>query len=102
MSGEIVETITTLPAMLHQTIEKYTRRKAVVSKSTISYRELGEQVNRLAHALMNLDVIKGSRVGLLLSNSLEFMYAYFGILSIGAVVVPLNTFLQQRSQKKRL
>ena len=42
---------------------------------------------------MNLNVIKGSRVGLLLANSLEFMYAYFGILSIGAVVVPLNTFL---------
>ena len=90
-----METITTLPAMLHQTIEKYPRQKAVISKVTVNYREFGEQVNRLAHALMNLDVIKGSRVGLLLSNSLEFMYAYFGILSIGAVVVPLNTFLKQ-------
>jgi len=89
-----VDTITTLPAMLHQTIEKYPRRKAVISKGTVNYREFGEQVNRLAHALMNLNVIKGSRVGLLLSNSLEFMYAYFGTLSIGAVVVPLNTFLQ--------
>ncbi len=89
-----METITTLPAMLHQTIEKYPRRKAVISNVTVNYREFGEQVNRLAHALMNLNVIKGSRVGLLLSNSLEFMYAYFGILSIGAVVVPLNTFLQ--------
>ncbi len=80
--------------MLQETIAKYPRHKAIISNKTIHYQELGEQVNRVAHALMSLNVVKGNKIGLFLSNCPEFIYAYFGALSIGAVIVPINTFLQ--------
>ena len=56
----------------------------------LTFAELNERCNRLAHALLDGGIAKGERVGLLLMNSAEFMEAYFALAKVGAVVVPLN------------
>ena len=39
---------------------------------------------------------KGDRVALLLPNSPQFIIAYYGILKVGAVIVPLNPLYTER------
>ena len=56
----------------------------------LTYQELNERSNRLAHSFLAAGVAKAERVGLLLMNSAEFMEAYFALAKIGAVIVPLN------------
>lgn len=60
----------------------------------ITYRELDEQSNRLANGLLKRGVRKGDRVCLLMDNSPEFYYAYFGIIKIGAIAGPINCWWQ--------
>ncbi len=59
----------------------------------ISYAELLARVNKAANAFRQLDVRREERVALLLPDSPEFAYAFWGALKIGAVALPLNTFL---------
>jgi benzoate-CoA ligase len=60
----------------------------------VSYRELLISVNRVGNALLELGVRMEERVAILLPDSPEFLYAFFGAIKIGAVAVPLNTYLQ--------
>jgi benzoate-CoA ligase family protein len=61
----------------------------------ITYGELGERVDRVASALRDrLDVRPEERVVMLLHDEPAFAYAFFAILKIGAVAVPLNTLLK--------
>ena len=62
---------------------------------TFTYREINESCNRWAHAFTGLKVKKGDRIGILLRNCNEFLEAYFGLVKIGAVLVPLNWRLTQ-------
>jgi long-chain acyl-CoA synthetase len=57
---------------------------------TTTYREVADQTDRLAAALLGLGVRKGERVGICMPNCPEFVLAYFAILKAGAVVVATN------------
>jgi benzoate-CoA ligase len=57
----------------------------------ITYDEVLQKVNRFGSALQRLGVRPEERVLLLLHDSPEFVYAFFGAIKIGAVPVPLNT-----------
>ncbi|MCE5300485.1 MAG: long-chain fatty acid--CoA ligase [Spirochaetia bacterium] len=58
-----------------------------------SFREAYEDSLKFAAGLKHLGVKKGDRVAMLLNNSMEFVIAYFGVIYLGAEVVPFNTFL---------
>jgi len=55
-----------------------------------TYAQFNERVNRLAHALSPLEVIKGDRIGMLSVNCNQYMEAYFATAKLGAIFVPLN------------
>lgn len=59
----------------------------------ISYAELDEWIRRMAGALHELGVSRWDQVGILAGNIPEFVYAFFGVLRLGAVASPLNIFL---------
>ena len=63
---------------------------------TYTYKELDTMVRRTANVFMAHGVGFGDRVTLLLGNSPEFLFAYFAASMMGAVIVPLNTFLKER------
>jgi non-ribosomal peptide synthetase component F len=57
---------------------------------SLTYRELEERSNQLAHLLRDRGIRKGDRVGLYFPKSLESLVAMFGILKAGAAYVPLD------------
>src|ERR1700731_1921923 len=60
----------------------------------VSYRQLFERVTRAGNALKKLGVRQEERVGLLLLDTPEFPYCFFGGIKIGAVPIPINTLLK--------
>ena len=56
----------------------------------MTYRELKDQVDRLATALARLGVVKGTRVAIQLPNLPQTVIAYYAALAAGAEVVMTN------------
>jgi len=59
-------------------------------RKSITWKEFDSFSNRIASALMESGVKKGGSVVHLMTNCLEWLPVYFGILRTGAKVVPLN------------
>ncbi len=58
-----------------------------------SFTEFFAAVDRFAHYLVNVARIKpGDRVAIAMRNYPEWMFAFVGAVSVGAVVVPLNSW----------
>ena len=60
----------------------------------ISYERLGEMAGRFADALRELGVEKGDRVALISKPRAAWVTAFFAILKVGAIVLPLDPDLQ--------
>ncbi|MGC5831634.1 non-ribosomal peptide synthase/polyketide synthase [Ralstonia pseudosolanacearum] len=58
--------------------------------STLSYRELDSQANRLAHRLIARGVVPDARVGLCVERGLPMVIGVLGILKAGGSYVPLD------------
>jgi long-chain acyl-CoA synthetase len=56
----------------------------------LTYRQLNEQVDRMATALYQLGVRKGDRVAVMLPNSPHYVITFFAAVRIGAIVVNIN------------
>ena len=63
---------------------------------TVTYAELDAASGRIAGLLADRGVGAGDRVGLMLPNTFEFVFGYYGILRVGATVVPMNPLLKPR------
>lgn len=68
----------------------------ISEQKEISYRQLYGCAMMFSKKLVDSGIKPRDRVILSFENSIEFYVAYFGILQIGAIVIPLNTFLQDR------
>jgi long-chain acyl-CoA synthetase len=66
-----------------------------VDDQKIRYQEILEKADKLAALLSKRGVKEGDRVAFFLRNSPEFIYAIFAVSKIGAVIVPVNTFLKE-------
>lgn len=62
----------------------------------LSYGDVAAGANRIGHALKRLGVRIEQRVLLLLPDCVEFVYAFWGALKLGAVAIPTNTLLTPR------
>ncbi len=60
----------------------------------VTYAQVAENANRFGNALRRLGVGIEQRVLLLLLDSPEFVYAFFGAMKLGAVPIPTNTNLR--------
>ena len=89
------------PPLLEQTIgdsldaavASHPDREALVDRAQgvrLSSRELGEQVDRLARALLAAGVEKGDRVGIWSPNTAEWVFVQFATAKVGAVLVNIN------------
>jgi len=83
---------TSVPYNLKVSAERYPEKTAIVYYgTTISYERLHEEVRRLAGYLQeDLGVKKGDRIILYMQNSPQFVIAFYAVLRLGAVVVPVN------------
>ena len=58
--------------------------------SELSYKELDDLSDRMATLLVSCGVQRGDRVAALLPNCPQFLIAFYGILKLGAIFVPVN------------
>ncbi|MBQ3547755.1 MAG: acyl--CoA ligase [Clostridia bacterium] len=56
----------------------------------LTWSEFDRKANRFANLLLSRGFRKGTKVAILLMNSLEWLPVYFGILKAGCIAVPLN------------
>ena len=62
----------------------------IVGNERLTYRQIEERANQLAHALIAAGVDRGDRVVTCLPNSVDVVLAIFGTLKAGAVFVVVN------------
>jgi amino acid adenylation domain-containing protein len=82
----------------------------ICGSQSLSYQELNERANRLAHYLMKLGVGHETRVGICLERGTEMIAAMLAVLKAGAAYVPLdpkypaerNSYMLEDSQAKAL
>ena len=71
--------------------ERFPDKEAIVFRgASITYRELEQRSNQLAHGLIASGVRTGDRVGLYLAKSIESIIGIFGIMKAGAAYVPMD------------
>jgi len=69
-------------------VERYPAKE---KRRTLTWEEFNAETNRIGNYLKKeLGIKKGDCVLHLFNNSIEWLTTYFGIIKIGAVVVPLN------------
>ena len=61
---------------------------------TFTYDQVDEVSGRVAAALLATGLRRGDKVAVQLPNLPQFLFAYFGILKAGLVMVPLNPLLR--------
>lgn len=81
----------TFEALLENTKRKFSDRPAVgfVHGETISYAKLYENIQTVKQQLFRLGVEKGDRVAIYAPSCPTWSQAYFAIVSLGAIAVPL-------------
>ncbi|MFE7277289.1 long-chain fatty acid--CoA ligase [Streptomyces sp. NPDC057623] len=70
------------------------RTALVAGPERVSYGDLWLAARRCAAALRGRGLAPGDRVALLLPNTPDFPAVYFGLLALGATVVPVNALLK--------
>ena len=58
--------------------------------AALSWREIARATERAANALRAAGVVKGSHVGVLLPNVIEYPIIWLGLARLGAVMAPIN------------
>ncbi|MGA9048665.1 MAG: AMP-binding protein [Dehalococcoidia bacterium] len=82
--------VTVLDQLADYTKERPDFPIAIFMGKELSYQELEDQSNALAHALIDMGVKRGDRVTVLFLNSPQVFVCNFAIWKVGAIVVPLN------------
>lgn len=90
-----VEGSATIPSLVRHAAEQFPDREYIITPSRrITFGETELQSRRLAQRLLRSGIGKGSRVGILFPQGPDFVVAFLAITRIGAIAVPLSTFLK--------
>lgn len=87
-----IEPVTgSLSDLLDERVAQWSDRPAIAFfDRTVSYRDLGDRVARVAGGLRGLGVKAGDRVALIMPNAPQHVIAFYAVLRLGAVVVEHN------------
>ena len=87
----------TIGSAYDRTVATYPDHEALVvpfQGIRLTYRELGEQVDRVARGLIGLGLRNGDRVGMWSPNNAEWMYIQFAAAKAGVILVNINPAYQ--------
>jgi long-chain acyl-CoA synthetase len=81
-----------LKQVLENAAARFAAKDAIImGDRRVSFRQLDEDANRVARALMAMGVKKGDRVAMLQASNPEFVTVFFGIIKAGAIACPLDS-----------
>ena len=91
MNSNNWEGVLNLPRMLKHSAQNYPSNTALssVDGTSYNYKELELSVRFIATMLHSSGIGKGDRVAILSENNPQWIIAYFGILTAGAITVPI-------------
>ena len=83
--------LSNIPQLLLSTSQKFPEYPAAgfVDEQSVCYREVVNNVQKLASVLLSHGFAKGDRIAILSQNMPQWSQVYFGITAIGAIAVPL-------------
>lgn len=85
-----------LSVILEDSARRYPAKSAFTfMDTTFSYKQINEAANRVANGLRAIGINIGDKVALSCPNLPYFPIIYFGIIKVGAIVVPLNVLLKK-------
>jgi long-chain acyl-CoA synthetase len=88
-------TYETLYEIIERQAEKRGSKKAIfVNDEVYTYVRLKKLADAMAGYLTKRGVKKGDKVALFMRNGAEFVVAAFAVAKLGAIIVPINTFLK--------
>jgi long-chain acyl-CoA synthetase len=94
---------TPLYALLDGAVRDFPEREAIIFRGReISYRELGDDVERMASGLAQKGLKKGQRMAIMLPNCPQYVVVYYAILKIGGIVVNVNPMYVERELEFQL
>jgi long-chain acyl-CoA synthetase len=92
-----------LQGLLQSSVQRYPNKTALVcGEQQITYAELEQLSAKFANALVKLQVARGDRVALFLPNISEFVIAFFGAVTAGAVVTSISPLHREREVEQQL
>jgi carnitine-CoA ligase len=82
--------------LLESRVQQHPDKAFVIFEDqVISYADFDTMVNRVARGFLRLGIRAGDRVCVMVSNCPEFLSAWFGLMKIGAILVPINSAFRQ-------
>ena len=92
-----------LYAVVTESAKKYPKSISIHYQGrNFTYSELDDFSSRFASALVSLGVKRGDRVAIFLPNTPQFVFAFFGILKAGAIVVNNNPLYKERELEHQI
>ena len=92
-----------LQSILKKTAQAYPEKTAIAyDEREITYSQLEALSNKFAASLIKLKVEKSDRVALFLPNTPQFIIAYFGALTAGAIVTTISPLHREREVEHQL
>jgi fatty-acyl-CoA synthase len=71
--------------------KRYPDRKALImGDEHLTFEQLNDQANQLAHRLLSMDIEPGDRLAILSYNCLQYVVISYAVAKCGAVIVPVN------------
>ena len=88
---EVKIPLISIPQLLDKSIAEYPNHTAMTFfGKTFTYKELNNNIQKVAKALTKKGVGKGDRIAIMLPNCPQYPMSFYGILTCGAIVVQVN------------
>ncbi|HLP60503.1 MAG TPA: amino acid adenylation domain-containing protein, partial [Candidatus Deferrimicrobium sp.] len=95
----------TMPMLFEEQVVRTPSNTAVIDIDGLrhlTYSELNEKANQLAHGLLQIGVKKGDFIGVIMERRMEMVLAVMGILKAGCAYAPLEPYLPGKRIEKIL
>lgn len=81
----------TIHGILERNARKFPKREAFITATNrLTYRDMNKRCNQLARLLQKQGVQHGDRIAVMSRNNEHFFYAFFSLMKIGAIPMPMN------------
>ncbi len=86
------ENVRTIGALIECNARRYGDKPFLCfGHQQVSYAQIHRITNKLANGLLKMGIRKTDKVCVMMNNRPEFLYSWFAINKIGAIMVPVNT-----------